>query len=358
MKYCLKKKEKFVKVVCGKGVQLAYSKKYNPNLTLSFLDLGMLHVADSVQKQKMTGIEIWGALDEQNPKKDSLKLINEDFVKWWRYIQKNGGTEPEIPEFFYDNKAKDMSIVSKLNLEACEKDLPRSNPHKFTDLEISVNKEYVNRIVQNKELSQDPAKKVKIRPVKEENVSINPTSFGMNNSYQVSENRRQLQKVLDSANFASTKENVGMMDSIENIADGDLTQRMPQTDYIDAMEALKVLYNADDRIQKQKDSVLYRSQRVSRALTDCAHYEALVGIADDDKKAQIKMERLMHGLFEMRNLLKTEYAALETLELCLSGKNVDSIVDQLETRGYKPREFVNMFKTGEIPDFKTWCEAL
>ena len=42
----------------------------------------------------------------------------------------------------------------------------------------------------------------------------------------------------------------------------------------------------------------------------------------------------------------------------ITGKNVDTVFDQLETRGYKPREFVNMFETGKIPDFETWYNSL
>ena len=39
MKYCLKKKEKFVTIKCGNGVQLEYSKKYTTAVVISFLQL-------------------------------------------------------------------------------------------------------------------------------------------------------------------------------------------------------------------------------------------------------------------------------------------------------------------------------
>ena len=100
MKYCLKKKEKFVTIKCGNGVQLAYSKKYTPAVVISFLQLRNYHVADCILRQKMTNIELWGSLEEGHPKKASYKLIHSDFIEWWSKVQKSGGTEPAIPPIF------------------------------------------------------------------------------------------------------------------------------------------------------------------------------------------------------------------------------------------------------------------
>ena len=102
MKYCLKKKEKFVTIKCGNGVQLAYSKKYTPAVVISFLQLRNYHVADCILRQKMTNIELWGSLEEGHPKKASYKLIHPDFIEWWSKVQKSGGTEPAIPPIFFE----------------------------------------------------------------------------------------------------------------------------------------------------------------------------------------------------------------------------------------------------------------
>ena len=203
-----------------------------------------------------------------------------------------------------------------------------------------------------------PSQLVRLRTGGENN-SV-PEHLGMKSSPDVSEECKKkhanLQTVINAANFADTDGNIGMAESIELVSNEDLTERTPKTDYINAYEVLKSLYNVEERIKLQKESVLYRSQRVSRGLTDCFHFESLIGLTDTESK--LKMEALIHGLLVARSLLKKEYSELETLEMRMTGKNVYTVFDQLETRGYKPREFVNMFETGKIPDFETWYNSL
>ena len=413
MKYCLKKKEKFVTIKCGNGVQLAYSKKYTPAVVISFLQLRNYHVADCILRQKMTNIELWGSLEEGHPKKASYKLIHPDFIEWWSKVQKSGGTEPAIPPIFYEDpkpaETKTESKGTDLDTEdleiVLEEPIELANPDGFMFDDIWAGDSTANRLnsvsknrnwsevrdkilrdeavklsdtISNEETGGSNAEVVakpsryrrdNVRPDRPsqlvrlrtggENNSV-PAHLGMKSSPDVSEECKKkhanLQTVIDAANFADADGNIGMAESIELVSNEELTERTPKTDYINAYEVLKSLYNVEERIKMQKESVLYRSQRVSRGLTDCFHFESLIGLTDTESK--LKMEALIHGLLVARSLLKKEYSELETLEMRMTGKNVDTVFDQLETRGYKPREFVNMFETGKIPDFETWYNSL
>lgn len=386
MKYCLKKKEKFVTIKCGNGVQLAYSKKYTPAAVISFLQLRNYHVADCILRQKMTNIELWGSLEEGHPKKASYKLIHPDFIEWWSKVQKSGGAEPAIPPIFYegvkpaepkvepkgrDSDAEEFKIVLEEPVEPAE-------PDEFT-FDDGAGISSANTVAKNSMANRcnnvgvvakpsgyrrdnvrpdRPSQLVRLRTGGENNSA--PAHLGMKSSPAVSEECKKkhakLQTVIDAANFADADGNIGMAESIELVSNEELTERTPKTDYINAYEVLKSLYNVEERIKLQKESVLYRSQRVSRGLTDCFHFESLIGLTDTESK--LKMEALIHGLLVARSLLKKEYSELETLEMRMTGKNVDTVFDQLETRGYKPREFVNMFETGKIPDFETWYNSL
>ena len=416
MKYCLKKKEKFVTIKCGNGVQLAYSKKYTPAVVISFLQLRNYHVTDCILRQKMTNIELWGSLEEGHPKKASYKLIHPDFIEWWSKVQKSGGTEPAIPPIFYeDPKPAETKTESKgtdsdaEHLEiVLEEPIELEKPYGFMFDDIGAGNSTTNRldsVSKNRDWSEK--QKVRDKILRDETVKLSgmisneetdgsnvevvakpngyrrdnvrpgrpsqlvrlrtggennsvPAHLGMKSSPDVSEECKKkhanLQTVIDAANFADADGNIGMAESIELVSNEELTERPPKTDYINAYEVLKSLYNVEERIKLQKESVLYRSQRVSRGLTDCFHFESLIGLTDTESK--LKMEALIHGLLVARSLLKKEYSELETLEMRITGKNVDTVFDQLETRGYKPREFVNMFETGKIPDFETWYNSL
>lgn len=386
MKYCLKKKEKFVTIKCGNGVQLAYSKKYTPAVVISFLQLRNYHVADCILRQKMTNIELWGSLEEGHPKKASYKLIHPDFIEWWSKVQKSGGTEPAIPPIFFELEKPYGFMFDDIGagnpttnrLDSVSKNRDWSEKQKVRDKILRDETVKLSGMISNEETDGSnvevvakpsgyrrdnvrpgrPSQLVRLRTGGENN-SV-PAHLGMKSSPDVSEECKKkhanLQTVINAANFADADGNIGMAESIELVSNEELTERPPKTDYINAYEVLKSLYNVEERIKLQKESVLYRSQRVSRGLTDCFHFESLIGLTDTESK--LKMEALIHGLLVARSLLKKEYSELETLEMRMTGKNVDTVFDQLETRGYKPREFVNMFETGKIPDFETWYNSL
>ena len=386
MKYCLKKKEKFVTIKCGNGVQLAYSKKYTPAVVISFLQLRNYHVADCILRQKMTNIELWGSLEEGHPKKASYKLIHPDFIEWWSKVQKSGGTEPAIPPIFFELEKPYGFMFDDIGagnpttnrLDSVSNNRDWSEKQKVRDKILRDETVKLSGMISNEETDGSnvevvakpsgyrrdnvrpgrPSQLVRLRTGGENN-SV-PAHLGMKSSPDVSEECKKkhanLQTVINAANFADADGNIGMAESIELVSNEELTERPPKTDYINAYEVLKSLYNVEERIKLQKESVLYRSQRVSRGLTDCFHFESLIGLTDTESK--LKMEALIHGLLVARSLLKKEYSELETLEMRMTGKNVDTVFDQLETRGYKPREFVNMFETGKIPDFETWYNSL
>ena len=296
MKYCLKKKEKFVTIKCGNGVQLAYSKKYTPAAVISFLQLRNYHVADCILHQKMTNIELWGSLEEGHPKKASYKLIHPDFIEWWRKVQKSGGAEPAIPPIFYEgvkpvalksepkgknSDVEDLEIMVEEPVELAESDeFTFDDGAGISSANITGKNSMVNKcnnvgvVAKSSGYRRDnvrpdrPSQLVRLRTGGENN-SV-PAHLGMKSSPDVSEECKKksvnVQTVIGAANFADAGEPIGMSDSIELVANKEVSGDDLRSDYINVDEVLESLYNIDERIELQEKSVYNRSIIVSKAI--------------------------------------------------------------------------------------------